>query len=112
MTGISNFFKKFQGRKLLEAAEYGDAAEVSTLLSTPGAQCFINSQGTAGRTALHLAAGKGHEAVTEQLLAALCNVNLQAKNGGTVLHLAAAKGLIAVTDQLIAGRGEAPGSSL
>jgi hypothetical protein len=57
------------GQQLWEAACDGDAAKVSTLLSTQGAQSFINYQGALGYTPLHCAAGRGHEAVTEKLLA-------------------------------------------
>ena len=65
------------GQQLWEAARDGDAAKVSTLLSTQGAQSFINFQSAQGITPLHCAAFSGHEAVTEKLLAARCSVNLQ-----------------------------------
>jgi hypothetical protein len=86
------------GQQLWEAARDGDAAKVSTLLSTQGAQSFINYQDADGCT------GKGHAAVSKQLLAARCNVDLQEKNGFTPLHFAAKKGLTAVTTQLLAVR--------
>ena len=53
------------GQQLWKAARDGDAAKVSTLLSTQGAQSFVNYQGVHG-----LARVKRHEAVTKQLLAA------------------------------------------
>ena len=64
---------------LWEGLLAGDEARVSTLLSTQGAQSFINYQGADGVTPLFLAAAYG------QLIAACCNVNLQMKNGGTPL---------------------------
>ena len=69
------------GQQLCKAAHGGDAAKVSTLLSTQGAQSFINYQGARGATPLFLAAGKGHAAVTEQLIAARCNVDVQMEGG-------------------------------
>jgi len=80
--------KAMTGQQLCEAACDGDAANVSTLLSTKGAQSFINYQDAHGATPLHFAAVKGHEAVTEKLLAARCNVDIQDKNGCTPLHFA------------------------
>jgi hypothetical protein len=38
------------GQQLWEAARVGDAAKVSTLLSTQGAQSFMNYQGADGYT--------------------------------------------------------------
>ena len=58
------------GLQLCEAACAGDAAKVSTLLSTQGAQSFINYQDEHGRTLLHDATIRGHETVTEQLIVA------------------------------------------
>jgi ankyrin repeat protein len=110
------------GQQLWEAARDGDAAKVSTLLSTQGAQSFINYQDAQGFTPLFVAALKGHAAVTEQLIAARCNVNLQVKDGHTelygctplhaateivleaALYVAAGKGHETVTRQLIAAR--------
>ena len=90
------------GQQLCEAARDGDAAKVSTLLSTQGAQSFINYQKVDGGTALHAAAFGGHATVTKQLIAARCNVDLQMENGRTPLHAAA--GNLAVSKQLIAAR--------
>jgi ankyrin repeat protein len=98
------------GGQLWEAARDGDAAKVSTLLSTQGAQSFINYQAhtfghclfgypaggglvaRVGATPLHAAASLGHAAVTEQLIAAGCNVDLQMQDGCTALFEAGAKG--------------------
>ena len=92
------------GQQLWEAARGGDAAKVSTLLSTQGAQSFINYQAAQGSTPLHCAAFNGHAAVTKQLIAARCSVDLQEENGFTPLHSAAIKRHEVVTKQLIAAR--------
>ncbi len=80
------------GQQLWNAACDGDAAKVSTLLSTQGAQSFINYQDADGYTPLVFAAGNGHEAVTKQLLAARCHVHLQANDGATALQYAEGQG--------------------
>jgi hypothetical protein len=54
-----------------------------------------------GTPPLHLAALKGHVAVTKHLIAARCNVDIQAKDGGTPLNYAAGNGHASVTKQLI-----------
>jgi hypothetical protein len=80
------------GQQLCEAARDGEAAKVSTLLSTQGAQSFINYQDANGYTPLLFAAQNGYSAITEKLLTARCSVDLQAENGFTALHSAAGKG--------------------
>ena len=97
------------GQQLWEAARDGDAANVSSLLSTQAAQSFINyydahgsTRPTRGRSTarpmrgrstplstfrpLHYAA-ENEMAVTEKLLwsflAARCNLDLQDENGFT-----------------------------
>ena len=96
------------GQQLWEAARDGDAAKVSTLLSTQGAQSFINYQGAHGYTPLHLAADQGHEAVTKQLLAARCNVDLKDTNGLTALQAAERLGHAGVATLIRNKRQEAP----
>ena len=64
------------GQQLWAAARHGHAAKVRTLLSTQGAQSFINYQDPNGTTPLHLAADRGHEAVAQELIAARCSVDL------------------------------------
>jgi ankyrin repeat protein len=95
------------------AALDGDAETVSKMLSTAGAQSFINYQHALGDTPLLTALGatpllaaaaNGHVAVTEQLLEARCNVDLQMQHGVSPLHCAAAKGHASVTKQLIVAR--------
>ena len=55
------------GQQLCEAARAGDAAKVSTLLSTQAAQSFINYQDADGATPLFFAASKGHEAAVTSI---------------------------------------------
>jgi len=91
--------------KLLHAVNTGDTASVSTLLSAPDAQSFINTPNESGCTPLHLAVVKGNAAVTKQLLAARCNVDIQDDDGYTPLHNAASYRYGAsVTEQLIDAR--------
>jgi ankyrin repeat protein len=75
------------GQQLCEAARDGDAAKVSTLLSTEGALSFINYQDVDGGTPLSIAADKGHASVTKQLIEARCNVDLQDARGATAAPL-------------------------
>jgi len=81
-----------------------DAATVTALLSTPGAQSFINYQNALGFTPLHEAVQYGCLAFTGQLIEARSIVNIQTKDGATPLHLAAALGHLFVIKQLIAAR--------
>jgi ankyrin repeat protein len=96
------------GEQLRDAALLGDAAKVSTLLSTQGAHSFINYQDAEiGSSPLHLASQNAHASVTELLIAARCNVDLQDKVGFTPLHFAAVgalKGHETATKHLIAAR--------
>jgi ankyrin repeat protein len=92
------------GQQLWNAAHHGDAAKVGTLLSTQGAQSFMDYQEALGITPLHMAAGQGHVAVSKQLIAARCNVNLQTEQGITSIHASASQGHEAVTKQLIVAR--------
>ena len=78
-------------------------------MSTQVAQSLIrgNYLDANGFTPLDMVTGKGHAAMTKQLIAARCNVNLQTKKGDTPMHLAAVrgqKGHETVTKQLIAAR--------
>jgi len=78
-----------RGQQLCEAALVGDAAKVGTLLSTQGAQSFINYQDAHGCTPLHDATENGHSSVTEMLIEARCNVDYEDKDGWTPLFVAA-----------------------
>ena len=93
------------GQQLWAAARDGDAAKVNTLLSTQAAQSLINLQDTNGATPLFMAAEKGHEAVTKELIAARCNMDLQEKHDHTALHMAARSGHEAVVAD---DKGHAP----
>jgi hypothetical protein len=84
------------GSQLLTAARQGDTGTVSTLLSLPGVQSFINYQDAYGATPFFGAAAYGHSAVTKQLLAASCNVDLRSEMG-TALQVAQRQGHIGVT---------------
>ena len=67
---------------LVLAAHDGDTVAVRALLSSAGAQSFINyKEETSGATPLYCAARKGHAAVTEQLIAARCNVDIEDQAG-------------------------------
>ena len=84
------------GSQLLTAARQGDTGTVSTLLSLPGVQSFINYQDAYGATPFFGAAAYGHSAVTKQLLAASCNVDLRSEMG-TALQVAQRQGHIGIT---------------
>ena len=56
------------GAQLCGAARDGDAAQVGMLLSTQGAQFFINYQNARGATPLFFEAESGYAAVTKQLV--------------------------------------------
>ena len=64
------------GKQLCETALIGDPVKVSKLLSTQGAQSFINYQDAHGITPLHEAFVNGHVAVTEKLIAVRRHVDL------------------------------------
>jgi hypothetical protein len=100
----SGSVEAMSGQQLCEAARDGEAAKVSTLLSTQGAQSFINYQDARGCTPLLFAAQNGHSAITEKLLAARCSVDLVTEDGCTALQSAASNGHAAVTTQLLAAR--------
>ena len=56
------------------------------------AKADLNAVDCSGLTALHLAAGCGHEAVVEQLLQAKADPTIVAKGGRTAAKLALVKG--------------------
>ena len=73
------------GNKLLEASKSDDCVKVSTLLSSPDAQSFINYQNHNGCTPLHAATANDHLNVTKVLIEARCNVNANSRIGRTPL---------------------------
>jgi hypothetical protein len=92
------------GEELSSAANHGDAATVSKLLSMPGAHSFINYQDEHGFAPLHFAAQNDQQTVTVLLIAARCNIDLQDKDGTSPIHIATGKGHKSVMKHLIAGR--------
>ena len=52
----------------------------------------VDYQAQNGSTAIHNAAGNGHDAAVEALLEARCDVDIQNSGGNTALHVAASKG--------------------
>ena len=67
------------GQQLGKTTHDDNTAKISTLMSTQGAQSFINYQDAHGRTPLHFSTLQGHATVTEHLIVVPCNVNLQVK---------------------------------
>lgn len=65
----------------------------------------VNKASTAGTTALHKAARKGHKSTVLNLLALGANPNAQLRNGKTPLHLAAEEGKHIVIQQLLDAGG-------
>jgi hypothetical protein len=75
--------------QFFEAVLRDDAATVSSMLSAPDSQSFINYQDAVneGETPLQAAAGLGHSGVTELLIAARCNVDLHLSSGDTPVRV-------------------------
>ncbi|MEI9865106.1 MAG: ankyrin repeat domain-containing protein [Limisphaerales bacterium] len=93
------------GEALISAIRVGNRAMVEFLLSH-GANVnskdeSINGWGTSGQTALHIAASKNFQAVTEVLLANKADVNAQDNLGNTALSLAAKNGQAKIIKMLL-----------
>jgi len=88
-----------QNTPLHLAAYKGQKEIVDYLLTRPG--ILKDPQDKRGVTPVMLAAGAGHLAVLESLLAAGCNFNLKDQDGSTALHRAAAQGHLAVVERLL-----------
>ncbi len=86
-------------KELLEAAEYGDAKKVKTLLEAGGAD--PNTKDEYGSTPLHWAALKGHLDVVELLLKHGADPNVKDEDGSTPLHDAAWNGHADVVELLL-----------
>ena len=88
-----------QGILLFHAASDGDTLTIGTLLSSAGAQSWINYQHAKNvHTPLLCAALNVHAADTKQLIEARCNIDLQDNSvGSTTLHFAAIQGHTSVT---------------
>jgi hypothetical protein len=101
---LANIKKEEYQAVVFHAARDGDTVTARTLLSTAGAQSWINYQHENGATPLSIAACNGHASVTEQLIKSRCNIELQTKNGPTPLYFAAHQGHASITKQLIEAR--------
>jgi len=76
-------------KRLIQAAEEGDIAKITTLL-TQGAD--VNARSEIGWTALIAAAEEGHTEIVEMLLTKGADVNAESENDCTALMLAASNG--------------------
>jgi len=74
---------------MIEAARYGDAQVVDSLIS---AQCDVNARNSFGLSALMLAAGNAHIHVAQRLMAAGATVNAATSIGITALNSAVLSG--------------------
>lgn len=83
--------------KLLDAARNGDLNTVRYVIDRG---CDSNAT-LDGDTALHIAAGKGHESIVEFLLARGVDVNRKGRGGATALHYAALYGRLNVVRSLL-----------
>ena len=86
------------------ALRHGDTVTVRKMLSTAGAQSWIDYQSDLGYTPLYIAALLNHASITEQLIVARCNIDLHREDGATPLIIAAANGHETVTKQLLEAR--------
>ena len=78
------------GMNLVLPTRDGDTVAVRALLSSAGAQSFINyKEETSGVTPRSCAARNGHAAVTDQLITARCNVDIEDQTGATPISIAA-----------------------
>ena len=86
------------GRELFGAARDGNATRVRELVAQ-GAD--MNERRAGGATALHMAAGFGHEGVTRTLLALGADKEIESDGGMRPLHVAAMSGHVEVTRGLV-----------
>ena len=86
--------KKELGNELIEASIAGDSTKVETLISSQGAESFINYQNEHGATPQHHTTVNDHETVTKLLIEARCNVNLTSCFRRTPLLNVAQRGLL------------------
>jgi ankyrin repeat protein len=88
--------KKELGKDLIEVSIEGDSVKVETLLSSQGAESFINYQNEHGATPLHSPTVNDQETVTKLLIEARCNVNLTSCFGRTPLLNVTQKGITVI----------------
>jgi ankyrin repeat protein len=86
------------------ALRHGDTVTVRNMLSTAGAQSWIDWQSDLGYTPLYIAALLNQPSITEQLIVARCNIDPHREDGATPLIIAAANGYDSVTKQLLEAR--------
>ena len=86
------------------ALRHGDTVTVRNMLSTAGAQSWIDWQSDLGYTPLYIAALLNQPSITEQLIVFRCNIDLHREDGATPLIIAAANGYESVTKQLLEAR--------
>jgi ankyrin repeat protein len=72
------------------ALRHGDTVTVRNMLSTAGAQSWIDWQSDLGYTPLYIAALLNQPSITEQLIVARCHIDLHREDGATPLIIAAA----------------------
>lgn len=89
-------------QQMLAAVLAGDAATVAELLDRDAQLADLADRGLDRFSVLHLAAGRGHLAVVELLLAAGATVSRWSHDGSTPLHEAALRGHFEVAKALIA----------
>ncbi|EFN55607.1 hypothetical protein CHLNCDRAFT_133728 [Chlorella variabilis] len=90
--------------ELLQAAADGDLGRLGRALDTPG--CNLDATDSHGWTAMHLAAGSGHEECVDRLLRRGASHGGKSVDGLTPLHVAAGGGrdmCLAVLSQLLGG---------
>lgn len=83
---------------IIEAAKHGDVKQIEQCLS---AGAFVDEQSSEGYTALMQAAGNGHKAAVEFLIARKANVNLKNKLGSFPLYYSAWCGYEDICDVLL-----------
>jgi ankyrin repeat protein len=86
------------------ALRHDDTVTVRNMLSTAGAQSWIDYQSDLGYTSLYIAALLNHASITEQLIVVRCNIDLHREDGATPLIITVANDYETVTKQLLEAR--------
>src|SRR5687767_6697408 len=89
-------------QQMVVAVLAGDAEHTATLLDADPQLCNLADRSPDRLSVLHHAAGRGHLAVVELLLAAGATPDKRAHDGSTPLHEAAARGHLEIARLLIA----------
>jgi hypothetical protein len=105
---LEGFYSMRRARniELLSAAQRGSPQRCRELLDKKvngHLAAGVNSRGTNGETALHIAAKEGHEEVCRVLLLNIdgIDVNPKLKDGRTPLHIASERGFIEIVNMLL-----------